>query len=40
MQQLCFILLDEELISYRYSFWRCCYFSCCYCWGNYLQKSL
>jgi len=34
------IILDQELISYRYSScWRCCSF-CCSCWGDSLQKSL
>jgi len=29
--------LDQELISYRYSF--CCSCSCCYHWGDSLQKA-
>jgi len=30
-------LLDQELISYRYS---SCSSSCCSCWDDFLQKSL
>jgi len=31
-------LLDQELISYRYSSYCCCSFSCC--WGETIQKNL